>query len=59
MPILSTILSRLPQELSNRFVSHLSWLGLAEIISRIFRLGLTVLLARFLTPYDYGLSDNW
>ena len=56
MPILSAILSRLPQKLSNRFVRNLSWLGLAEIISRIFRLGLTVILARFLTPYDYGLA---
>ena len=56
MPILSAILSRLPQKLSNRFVRNLSWLGSAEIISRVFRLGLTVILARFLTPYDYGLA---
>lgn len=56
MPILSAIRAKLSQKLSNRFVRNLSWLSLAEIISRIFRLGLTVILARFLTPYDYGLA---
>ena len=29
---------------------------MAEIISRISRLALTVILARYLTPYDYGLA---
>lgn len=56
MPILSAITPKLPKKLPNRFLRNLSWLGLAEIISRIFRLGLTVILARFLTPYDYGLA---
>jgi O-antigen/teichoic acid export membrane protein len=56
MPILSAILPKLPKKLSNQFVRNLRWLGLAEIISRIFRLGLTVILARFLTPYDYSLA---
>jgi O-antigen/teichoic acid export membrane protein len=56
MPTLSAIVPKLPKKLPNRFVRNLSWLGLAEIISRVFRLGLTVILARFLTPYDYGLA---
>jgi hypothetical protein len=46
MPILSAILPKLPKKLSNQFVRNLRWLGLAEIISRIFRLGLTLILAR-------------
>lgn len=41
---------------SNQFIRNLGWLGMAELIPRIFRLGVTVLLARFLTPYDYGLA---
>ncbi len=29
---------------------------MSELIPRIFRLGVTVVLARYLTPYDYGLG---
>jgi O-antigen/teichoic acid export membrane protein len=29
---------------------------MSEVIPRIFRLGVTVVLARYLTPYDYGLA---
>lgn len=50
------IISKLNNKISNQFVRNLSLLGMAEIVSRICRLGLTVILARYLTPYDYGLA---
>ena len=56
MPHLSGIIYKLNKKLSNQFIQNLSWLGMAEIISRISRLALTVILARYLTPYDYGLA---
>lgn len=46
----------LKKNLSSQFIRNLGWLGMAEVIPRVFRLGVTVLLARFLTPYDYGLT---
>lgn len=56
MPILSDLISKLNKKLSNQFLRNFGWLGMAEIISRISRLALTVILARYLTPYDYGLA---
>ncbi|BAY33485.1 hypothetical protein NIES2107_53810 [Nostoc carneum NIES-2107] len=41
---------------SNQLIRNLSWLGSAEIINRIFRLITTVVLARLLHSYDYGLA---
>ena len=41
--------------LSSKFIQNVSWLGAAELINRIFRLGTTVVLARLFTPQDYGL----
>lgn len=40
----------------DRFVRNLSWMGLAEVGIRLSRLVATVLLARLLTPQDYGLA---
>lgn len=44
------------KNLSNQFIRNLGWLGMAEIFYRVLRLGLVVIIARFLTPYDYGLG---
>ncbi|MBO3459835.1 lipopolysaccharide biosynthesis protein [Aetokthonos hydrillicola Thurmond2011] len=44
------------KKLSNQFIRNLSWLGISEIVYRIIRLGLVVIVAKFLTPYDYGLA---
>ncbi|XQQ05936.1 MAG: lipopolysaccharide biosynthesis protein [Leptolyngbya sp. IPPAS B-1204] len=40
---------------SNRFLQNVGWLGAAELINRVFRLGTTVTLARLFTTQDYGL----
>jgi len=48
-------INKLKQLLSGKFIRNVSWLGGAEIVNRIFRLGTTVTLARMFTPQDYGL----
>ncbi|HEY9853027.1 MAG TPA: lipopolysaccharide biosynthesis protein [Leptolyngbyaceae cyanobacterium] len=49
-------IDRIKQKLNDGFIRNLGWLGAAEIINRVFRLVTTVVLARFLTAYDYGLA---
>jgi O-antigen/teichoic acid export membrane protein len=56
MSFIKQLFSEPKKKLSSQFIRNLSWLGIAEIIPRIFRLGVTVILARYLTPYDYGLA---
>lgn len=56
MSKISALLTSVKQKLSSQFVRNLSWLGSAEIINRVFRLITTVILARFLSAYDYGLA---
>ena len=56
MQIISAILAKLKNKLSSQFIRNLGWLGMSEVIPRIFRLGVTVVLARYLTSYDYGLA---
>lgn len=48
--------SKLKQKLDNKFIKNISWFGGAELIIRVSRLAATVVLARFLTPEDYGLA---
>ncbi len=50
------LINKFKHKLSSNFVRNIGWLGLAELIPRIFRLGVTVILAHFLTAYDYGLA---
>jgi len=50
------IIQKLKQQLSSQFIRNVISLGGAELVSRIFRLGTTVTLARQLSPYDYGLA---
>jgi O-antigen/teichoic acid export membrane protein len=47
---------KLKQKLSDRFVRNVGWMGGAELVNRVFRLGTTVILARLLSPQDYGLA---
>jgi PST family polysaccharide transporter len=53
---LSSLLTRLQQKLTSQFIRNIGWLGAGELVIRIFRLVTTILLARFLSPYDYGLA---
>ena len=49
------IASKIKNILSGQFVRNVGWLGLAELVNRIFRLGTTVTLARVFSTQDYGL----
>ena len=41
---------------NNRFLSNLGWLGISGGVIRVTRLLATVILARFLSPDEYGLA---
>jgi O-antigen/teichoic acid export membrane protein len=41
--------------LSGQLTRNVSWLGGAELVNRLFRLGTTITLARMFSPHDYGL----
>ncbi len=43
------------QDDKSSFVRNLGWLGLSGGVNRVTRLVTTIILARFLTQYDYGL----
>lgn len=49
------LINKLKQQLSSQFIRNVGWLGGAELVNRISRLGITVTLAHLLSPYDYGL----
>ncbi|AKG21026.1 lipopolysaccharide biosynthesis protein [Calothrix sp. 336/3] len=49
------VINKLKHLSSDRFLRNVGWLGVAEIVNRIFRLATTVTLARFLNAYDYGV----
>jgi PST family polysaccharide transporter len=53
---LREILQALRQKFVSRFLQNLGWLGLSELFIRISRLAATVVLARLLSKYDYGLA---
>lgn len=53
---LEQLINSIQEKLSSQFLRNLSWLGMTEIVYRVLRLGLVVIIARFLTPYDYGLG---
>ncbi len=42
--------------LQDRFIRNIGWMGVAELVIRVFRLVTTVILARFLSAEDYGLA---
>ena len=47
---------KIREQLSSQFVRNVGWLGSSELILRVVRLGVTVVLARLLSPDDYGLA---
>lgn len=49
------LIDKVKQILSGQFIRNVGWLGAAELINRIFRLGTTVTLARVFSQQDYGL----
>ena len=42
--------------LHNRFIRNLGYMGMAQIIHRVFRLAATIVVARMLFPEDYGIA---
>ncbi|MDX2257224.1 MAG: lipopolysaccharide biosynthesis protein [Pseudanabaenaceae cyanobacterium bins.39] len=54
--LVQPIINSIQQKLTNRFVRNIGWLGLSEVFIRISRLAATVILARWLSEYDYGLA---
>lgn len=53
--VIDRAIAQLRKLLANRFIRNAGWLGGAELVNRVFRLGTTVILARLFSPYDYGL----
>jgi O-antigen/teichoic acid export membrane protein len=51
------LINRIKKLSSDKFLSNIGWLGIAEIANRIFRLATTVVLARTFTAYDYGIAS--
>lgn len=49
-------IAKIKEKLSNDFIRNLGWLGASEVINRVLRLVTTVVLARSLSDYDYGLA---
>ncbi|WP_425216809.1 lipopolysaccharide biosynthesis protein [Tumidithrix helvetica] len=49
-------INTIKEKLANKFFRNLGWLGLSELFIRVSRLAATVVLARLLTKYDYGLA---
>jgi PST family polysaccharide transporter len=49
------LINKFKQSLSNQFIRNVGWLGGAELVNRVFRLGTTITLARMFSPQDYGL----
>jgi teichuronic acid exporter len=43
------------EKFNNPFVRNIGWMGASGAVIRVFRLITTIGLARFLTPYDFGL----
>ncbi|MBD2345355.1 lipopolysaccharide biosynthesis protein [Anabaena subtropica] len=48
------IINKIKQLLSGQFIRNVGWLGTAELVNRIFRLGTTVTLSRMFSSQDYG-----
>ncbi|MGL5876310.1 MAG: lipopolysaccharide biosynthesis protein [Xenococcaceae cyanobacterium] len=49
------LVSQVKKALSNQFFRNLGWLGIAELVNRVFRLGTTFVLARVFNEHDFGL----
>lgn len=56
MSAIAKIIDIIKQKLESRFLRNLGWLGLSELFIRVSRLAATIVLARLLSKYDYGLA---
>lgn len=56
MSAIGKLIDNIKQKLASRFLRNLGWLGLSELFIRISRLAATIVLARLLSKYDYGLA---
>ncbi len=56
MSFIKRAIDRIKQKRQDRFVRNLGWLTGSEAVNRIISLARTVILARFLSPDDYGLA---
>ncbi|MEA5570614.1 lipopolysaccharide biosynthesis protein [Calothrix sp. UHCC 0171] len=56
MSVIQQITVEIRKKLSNQFIRNLSWLGVAEIIYRAMRFAIVIIMAKYLTEYDYGLG---
>jgi teichuronic acid exporter len=50
-----TLIQQIKKLSSEKFIRNVGWLGIAELIQRVFRLATTVTLAHLFTPQDYGM----
>ncbi|MEM7553777.1 MAG: oligosaccharide flippase family protein [Cyanobacteria bacterium P01_A01_bin.84] len=56
MKLFNQLTALLKKIISNQFIRNLGWLGIAEFSYRFIRLGIVVVLARYLNEYDYTLG---
>lgn len=56
MSLVKRTIDKVKYKLQDRFVRNLGWLTGSEAVGRVISLIRTVILARFLTPDDYGLA---
>ncbi len=50
------LITKVKKKFSSQFIRNIGFLAGGELVNRVFRLGVTVILARLLTPEDYGLA---
>lgn len=53
--MISLLSEKLKQLRTNKFAQNIGWLGSAELVQRVARLGTTITLARTFTTADYGM----
>jgi PST family polysaccharide transporter len=53
--LLKNIVDTVKRQMSNQFIRNAGWLTGAEFLNRVLRLGVVIILARLLSPYEYGL----
>jgi len=54
--VISIILNKIKTINGDRFLKNASWIGAAELINRVSRLITAIVLARYLTPFEFGLA---
>lgn len=54
--LVQKLLTSISSLLKNRFVKNASWIGLSELVNRVTRLITAIILARYLTPLEFGVA---